>query len=287
MQLSPVGKVSVSARSTERLPEHATCQIAGTRNGYVSGGAPVGEDFPRTRIREEKARYGGVLERSGASCRNRWRRAPWILRRRLWFHLATGWPGGSSVAIPGHFTNDSGEARLGGRFAPTSRGASAEAGRRRCDGPRGVALHGLEERAAVDRLRHKAVAPHCETAPPVALRGVGREGHDRPTVTAGAKPGGGAVPVKLRHLHVHEDHVEGRATRRRLGGELAGAEAVLRLGDLCAGLPEIEGDQPLDVRRVLRQQDAAAEDEIAVHRRRCVVLRSGIGRALAPHELHW
>src|SRR5438309_3760273 len=79
---------------------------AGTRNGYVSGGAPVGEDFPRTRIREEKARYGGVLERSGASRRNRWRRAPWILRRRLWFHLATGWPGGSSVAIPGHFTND-------------------------------------------------------------------------------------------------------------------------------------------------------------------------------------
>src|SRR5438094_7135912 len=66
---------------------------AGTRNGYVSGGAPVGEDFPRTRIREEKARYGGGLERSGASRRNRWRRAPWILRRRLWFHLATGWPG--------------------------------------------------------------------------------------------------------------------------------------------------------------------------------------------------
>src|SRR5207244_4707782 len=66
---------------------------AGTRNGYVSGGAPVGEDFRRTRIREEKARYGGGLERSGASRRNRWRRAPWILRRRLWFHLATGWPG--------------------------------------------------------------------------------------------------------------------------------------------------------------------------------------------------
>src|SRR5437667_12526900 len=72
MHLSPVGKVSVSARSTERLPEHATCQIAGTRNGDGSGGAPVGEDFPRTRIREEKARYGGVLERSGASRRNRW-----------------------------------------------------------------------------------------------------------------------------------------------------------------------------------------------------------------------
>src|SRR5213595_3888172 len=83
MHVSPVGRVSVSARSTERLLEHATCQIAGTRNGYVSGGAPVGEDFPRTRIREEKARYGGVLERSGASRRNRWRRAPWIIRRRF------------------------------------------------------------------------------------------------------------------------------------------------------------------------------------------------------------
>src|SRR5437763_8075776 len=92
MHVSPVGRVSVSARSTERLPEHATCQFAGTRNGYVSGGAPVGEDFPRTRIREEKARYGGGLERSGGSRRNRWRRAPWILRRRLWFHVATGWP---------------------------------------------------------------------------------------------------------------------------------------------------------------------------------------------------
>src|SRR5207247_5878047 len=154
MHVSPVGRVSVSARSTERLPEHATCQFAGTRNGYVSGGAPVGEDFPRTRIREEKARHGGVLERSGASRRNRWRRAPWILRRRLWFHLATGWPGGSSVAIPGHFTNDSGEARLGGRFAPTSRGASAEAGRRRCEGPRGVGLAGLGARACVVWIRH-------------------------------------------------------------------------------------------------------------------------------------
>src|SRR5438046_1273944 len=97
----------------------------------------------------------------------------------VWFHLATGWPGGSSVAIPGHFTNDSGEARLGGRFAPTSRGASAEAGRRRCDGPRGVALHGLEERAAVDRVRQKAVAPQCEKAPPGALRGVGRVRSER------------------------------------------------------------------------------------------------------------
>src|SRR5437667_12562271 len=96
MHLSPVGKVSVSARSTERLPEHATCQIAGTRNGYVSGGAPVGEDFPRTRIREEKARYGGVLERSGASRRNRWRRAPWILRRRLWFISQPAGPVGRS-----------------------------------------------------------------------------------------------------------------------------------------------------------------------------------------------
>src|SRR5437773_8442352 len=67
---TPEASACSSAQSTSDCSStrRANCRDAGClRLGWRASG----EDFPRTRIREEKARCGGVLERRGASRRNR------------------------------------------------------------------------------------------------------------------------------------------------------------------------------------------------------------------------
>ena len=76
-------------------------------------------------------------------------------------------------------------------------------------------------------------------------------------ISFGPQPASGFIAVHDRHLHIHQNQVELAAFTFCGQGEIECDPAVFRQLDLRAGVSEQEGNQPLIVGAVFRQQQAA------------------------------
>ena len=118
---------------------------------------------------------------------------------------------------------------------------------------------GGEEFLALDGLGGIVVAAGVEAFLAIAGHGMGRERHYPTGVTFFAQGDGGFITVHDRHLHVHEDEVEGLAG---FSGGSCGVYGLFAVIDDChfgAGFLKDMCDQSLVVRAVFGQQDPSGQ----------------------------
>ena len=120
----------------------------------------------------------------------------------------------------------------------------------------------------IDRFAGVVVASGINTLLPVVRHGVRRQCDDRERMAAGPQHTRQRIAVHLRHLHIGDEQQERRAARSRGRDHVKGNAAVLCDDDLRPRATQMEGDQPLIVFAVLRQQDAAGQQRRDVTRRR-------------------
>ena len=129
-------------------------------------------------------------------------------------------------------------------------------GPRRAGGcPGNELIDGIEQILEVDRLRHVAVEAGLEAPLAIAAHRVGGDGHERKMLARGplvrADGGRRLEAVHLRHLHVHEHHVEA-FLRERIERRPAAADHRRHV----AGLLEQAQHQLLVDHIVLGEQEA-------------------------------
>ena len=134
---------------------------------------------------------------------------------------------------------------------------------------------------AIDRVWQVFVAAGFLASCAVVRHGIGGQGEDRSGIAAVAEQAGCLVAVHLRHVHVHQDHVE------RVGfGFGDGQPAVLDAFDLGAGPAQDALDEFPIVVAVLGQQDAHSLEILG---RRRIGIGSGVllrlGRALEHADI--
>ena len=88
---------------------------------------------------------------------------------------------------------------------------------------------------------------------------MGGQGDDGTWISLGSQAAGRVIAVQDRHLHIHQNHVEGHAS---VDGRQRFVVCQLAIADdrhVGAGLLQDERDEALIVRSILGQQDSARE----------------------------
>ena len=110
---------------------------------------------------------------------------------------------------------------------------------------------GIEQPVVVDRFGQVGRAAGRQALVTVIGQRVSGQGDDGTVVAFAAERAGGLIPVHFRHLHVHEDQIEGLGQ-----GSLDGEDPIGNHLDLGAGLVEQGLDESLIVRAILGDQNS-------------------------------
>ena len=118
--------------------------------------------------------------------------------------------------------------------------------------------HG-QELGHIDGFGSVFITADAEAALAILGHGVGSEGDDWTRIGGLSEFSGGGVAVHDRHLHVHEDDIEGVAGAGGVHGDIDGLAAVFRGGHFAAGIAEMEHDDFAVFQAIFGEEDAGAE----------------------------